>query len=189
MSIMNSRIAVYQELLTKAEHERDLDDDGEGSEQYPHQWAVLVDKGYQGAANQIRAIVPTKRPINGTLTAEQTRRNDGLSTERVVVENFYGRLKAHWKMLREVFRWDLFCFDAVATICFALTNYHILRHPLRSSDTVFYLWDVAQQQQHARKAQEEQAKKRASSKVRNQRRLTRPRRGSIMDTSPMSDSE
>jgi hypothetical protein len=55
-------------------------------------WAVLVDKGYQGAASLTRAVHPKKKPRNGRLTAVDLRRNERVSSDRVLVENYFGRM-------------------------------------------------------------------------------------------------
>ena len=63
-------------------------------------WAVLVDKGYQGSQSFIRAIHPKKKPIRGNLTVEDTQRNIRVSSDRVLVETYFGRVTALWKISR-----------------------------------------------------------------------------------------
>lgn len=54
-------------MLQKSDQEILQDDNGEGSEIYGHMWAVLTDKGYQGAASFIRAIHPKENLRGGGL--------------------------------------------------------------------------------------------------------------------------
>ncbi len=49
------------------------DDDGDTgllSTKYPGSWAVLLDKGYQGAQQYVRAIIPKKKPHGKLLTLD-----------------------------------------------------------------------------------------------------------------------
>ena len=59
-NIFCERIESHRSLLLKKDSEILLDDNGEGCQTFKDYWAVLVDKGYQGANNIIRAIQPKK---------------------------------------------------------------------------------------------------------------------------------
>lgn len=54
------RIDVHKSYLEKAENDLGVNDCGELHRQYPSLWACLVDKGYVGLGNSIRAIHPKK---------------------------------------------------------------------------------------------------------------------------------
>ncbi|KAJ0405908.1 hypothetical protein ATCC90586_005853 [Pythium insidiosum] len=84
-------------MLEKTDAEMMREDNGEGSENYATSWAVLTDKGYQGAASFVRAIHPKKKPVGGSLTAEELQRNARVSSDRVLVENYFGRVCSLWK--------------------------------------------------------------------------------------------
>ena len=47
-------------------------------------------------------------------------------------------MKTSFKIMYDVFRWDLKMYDTVFTICAALTNFHILKNPVRRVDGEVY---------------------------------------------------
>lgn len=55
-------------------------------------WALLVDKGYQGLLEYLQAIHPKKKPPRTNLSFDDNRRNEKVFKDRVVVENFFGRM-------------------------------------------------------------------------------------------------
>lgn len=65
---------------------------GELAEEYENLWTFLADKGYQGDETHVCLLHPTKKPQNGLLSAFDTARNKKLSSDRVLVGNFFGRL-------------------------------------------------------------------------------------------------
>ena len=75
-------------MLKKTTFEENLIDDGELYDEYKHYWAMLVDKAYQGLAEQLRAIHPKKKPKNGSLSSDDKRRNKQISSDRVLAEIF-----------------------------------------------------------------------------------------------------
>ena len=77
------------QILQKSNEELLEEDNGEGWENFSHMGAVLVDKGYQGSQSFIRAIHPKKKPIRGNLTVEDTQRNVRVSSDRVLIENYF----------------------------------------------------------------------------------------------------
>ena len=68
------------------------------AEEYDGHWALLTDKGYQGAADVIRAVMPKKKPKAGSLSHDDQRVNRKFSADRIIVEMFlagcrrYGQL-------------------------------------------------------------------------------------------------
>jgi len=54
--------------------------------------------------------------------------------ERILVENFFGRLKMLFKITREKYRGKLEHFDVFLDCCLGLANFHISSHPLRVDD-------------------------------------------------------
>lgn len=89
-SIFQDNVEFYKDFLKKRPMDRTITDNGELKDKYPDSWACLMDKGYQGAAELVRAILP-KRGRN--LGEEDESRNDKIAKSRVICENFYGRLK------------------------------------------------------------------------------------------------
>lgn len=64
ISILNARVEEHKTHLIKGSDEED-EDDYESSEEYPEHWEIISRKGYQGAAEILRAIPPRKKPIRG----------------------------------------------------------------------------------------------------------------------------
>ena len=56
--------------------------------EYPDHWVVLVDKGYQGAADVLRAVIPQKKPVRGIIPREDELCNKKFSSVRILVENY-----------------------------------------------------------------------------------------------------
>ncbi|KAE9049346.1 hypothetical protein PR001_g3399 [Phytophthora rubi] len=100
---MANHVAEHERLLKKTNQELLIDDNGEGSEQYQEAWAILADKGYQGAATMLRVVHPKKKPRNGELTAEEHARNARVSSDRVLVENLFGRVCLLWEIMHSTF--------------------------------------------------------------------------------------
>ncbi|OWZ09797.1 hypothetical protein PHMEG_00017446 [Phytophthora megakarya] len=116
LTMMLDRLSIHRQMLKK-EDDAVPELGGEPS-QFPQMWGVLVDKGYQGAGRVLRTIQPRKQPRGGTLDDEDIAHNKAISADRVLVENFFGRI--------------------VARLCTALTNYHVGLMPLRARDTEHY---------------------------------------------------
>ena len=62
------------ELRTSPE-ERNVTDVGPLIERFPRYWAVLMDKGYQGAAREVRAIILVKKPSGRGLARPEVNTN------------------------------------------------------------------------------------------------------------------
>ena len=56
-------------------------------------WGAMMDKGYEGARKFGRFIMPKKKTKKRELDATDKRRNGRIKNDRVMVENFFGRLK------------------------------------------------------------------------------------------------
>lgn len=69
----------------------DIADNGQLSDQYPKLWTLFVDKGYQGLAKLIRALMPNKKLAGGHLTLDEEQYNKRLSSDRIIVKNVFGR--------------------------------------------------------------------------------------------------
>ncbi|ETV69543.1 hypothetical protein H257_14779 [Aphanomyces astaci] len=69
------------------------------------EWVVLVDKGYQGIQREVVAVLPTKKPIGGVLTADELRTNDRIASDPVIVDSFFGRLKTLWSVCSDIYAW------------------------------------------------------------------------------------
>ncbi|KAF4030887.1 hypothetical protein GN244_ATG17301 [Phytophthora infestans] len=81
----------------------------------------------------MRVAHPKKKPRNGELTSDELARNARVSSDRVLVENFFGRNHA-----QHTFKWGESPFDSFARMCFALTNFYTDINSLRADDGWFY---------------------------------------------------
>ncbi|ETL97053.1 hypothetical protein L917_05591 [Phytophthora nicotianae] len=100
--MMLDRLSMHRQMLRK--------EDGSSPEigaeptQFPNMWAILVDKGYQGAGQVLRTIQPKKQPCGGTLDRDDIARNRAVSADRVLVKNFFGRMCLLWKATYATFK-------------------------------------------------------------------------------------
>ena len=128
----------HRKQLRKTSEEADIFDEDPLSERYPNHWAVLTDKGYQGGQEFCRVIHPTRKPSRGVLTPAEVAENHHISSDRIIAENFFGRLCGLWNVLYSKWKWDENNYDAVFRLCLGLTNFHISRKPLRAADAILY---------------------------------------------------
>jgi hypothetical protein len=72
------------------------------------------------------------------LTHEEICRNAKVSSDRVLVENYFGRL-CIWKIMYTTYKWKRDSYDLYLQFCIALTNFHISLQPLRAdTDQAMY---------------------------------------------------
>ncbi|RHZ02951.1 hypothetical protein DYB35_013554, partial [Aphanomyces astaci] len=91
-TIFDENIDSHLANLAKRTGETTLEDLEPGMEQ----WAVLADKGCQGIQHNVWAVLPLKKPVGGILTFAEQAKNDRIASDRVIVENYFGRLKTFW---------------------------------------------------------------------------------------------
>jgi len=130
------------------------------------EWRILADKGYQGAAEHVRVIHPKKKPANGELTIVEKEFNRKLSSDRIIVENYFGRMCGLWGILSHKYKWNEANYDKWFATCLSLTNFHVKYNPLRNDDGSFYtnirarLASIGQQQARKRKRTQERYRER-----------------------------
>ncbi|RLO00854.1 hypothetical protein DYB28_010362 [Aphanomyces astaci] len=129
-TIFDENLDFHMVCLTKQANEDRIDDPDHAT----RQWAVLADKGYQGIQRDLRAVIPIKKPAGGILTMDDIRTNDRIATDRVIVENFFGRLKTLWAICSHCYRWTRQNYDVLFQTCVAMANVNIRMHPLRADD-------------------------------------------------------
>ena len=66
--IIQRRIEVHKKCLRKKERDGNIRDDGLHFDNYPNEWAILADKGYQGLQEIRRVVIPVNRPLRGILS-------------------------------------------------------------------------------------------------------------------------
>lgn len=164
-------LAEHRHLCRKTDGDLTLEDAGDFKEAHPNQWCVLLDRGYMGALEFLRAVLPKRKPPGGTLTASEVARNKRISQDRIIVENFYGRMKQLWGVTREVYRWNHEDYDAISDVCFALTNFHISLHPLRQDDIDFYKRYKSMIKEEGKKQEEKEKRARKRSEDNRQSRI------------------
>lgn len=95
---------------------------------------LLFDKGYTGVNHYYpSAIVTQKKPVGGELDDEGRQFNHDVESDRVIVENYFGRMRIKWGILAAKFRSDRKLLPDVAKVCISLTNQSIRDSPLRAS--------------------------------------------------------
>lgn len=122
MDIFYRNVDFHNVALEKKEEEVELKDTGLMVEQYGDYWAVLMDKGYQGAMEYVRAIRPKKKQPLRPLSLEDQQFNQDVSSDRTIVENYFGRLSSLWSMLSQTYRWSEESYNMIFKIGMALTN-------------------------------------------------------------------
>ena len=98
-----------------------------------HHYQCLFDIGYTGLNNSYpEAVVTIRKPIGRDLTQEENAINNRIESDRVIVENFFGRLKSTFGILGSRFRGDKKNhLQHIIPICMSLTNYYSSLHPMR----------------------------------------------------------
>ena len=101
-------------------------------------WAILFDSAYvcddERKTPELRKIALAK----GERTQTQRNTHRELCRIRVVVEQFFGRLKSLWSLFRKPYRFAHDRFDMDFDICAMLTNEHIKANLLEDNDQQFY---------------------------------------------------
>ena len=94
---------------------------------------VLFDRGYTGVQKTFQEAVVAIRRVKGKeLTKRQEEINDKIKEDRIIVENFFGRLKTLWGIVVNPMRMNIDLAMKIAEVCVALTNFHIKFNPLRA---------------------------------------------------------
>ncbi|TMW61802.1 hypothetical protein Poli38472_010865 [Pythium oligandrum] len=136
-TVVRHSLAFHRSQLRKFTDDLSMEvpDDGPLREEYPDQWAILLDKGYESLATELRAICPIKRAIMGdNLTPEEEQFNEDIVSERQVLDKFLGRLSSLWVIGADHFKWDRHLHSTIFRLCVSLTNAHILANPLEDQD-------------------------------------------------------
>ena len=172
-SIFIENLDTHLQMLKKTDADRVLpsSDFQEGASRFPDHWAVLVDKGYQGMGVHVRTIQPKKQPPHGSLSADDIDRNRLVSHDRVIVENFFGRVNMLWRVMYKTYTWKEERYDQLVRVCFALTNFHIGLNPLRAQDRENYRATLAKYASQAHHRAERRRRQHADSLARRRERM------------------
>ena len=103
----------------------------------PEYYNIMADLGYVGdvSIQGVKLITPFKNTDN--ITAEELKMNRLISSKRIICENYYGRLKGKFKIMRDKFTLSKQQFVDYVGMCIALTNFHVMKYPLRDADGEF----------------------------------------------------
>jgi hypothetical protein len=99
---------------------------------------IAGDKGYQ--SGDIECLVTPHKGKPENLTRPEKLFNERINKARVVVENFFGRLKSRYAIVGSKYRGDHEHYEAYFKLCCALVNYEIRQcgHSLRREDGDYY---------------------------------------------------
>lgn len=92
-----------------------------------------MDKVYQGLVESLLAIHSENKSPNSNLSLDNNRRNENVSGDRVVIENFFRRMATFWMVIRSKWRWRKKNYDIFYNLSVVLTNAQILFHALREN--------------------------------------------------------
>ena len=124
--------------MKKSTEERDISDLGPHLQRHANSWVLLSDKGYQGAAEFVRAVTPGKKPAHGSLIREDEAYNKEIPSDTLIVEIFFGRVRQLCGVKGQTCRWGESLYDVLARMCVALTNVRIHYHRSRNADKTFF---------------------------------------------------
>ena len=107
---------------------------------------ILADKGYQSHEYENILITPTKGNPMG-LTPEKNEMNAKISSVRVLVENYFWRLKNKFEIMSSRFRNERESYKIFFKICCSLVNFDIKEcgNVLRAEDGEHYIRLMTQQ--------------------------------------------
>lgn len=60
---------------------------------------MLVDNGYQGGEDLMKAVHPKRKSPHGILKVEEENTNKKISSDRKIVEHCYGRVCGIWTII------------------------------------------------------------------------------------------
>ena len=116
----------------KLVHEIPISDTGLHYERYLQDWGILADKGYQDLLEMLCAILPIKKSPGRALSMADEAFNRSVSSDRIIVEYYFGRLTKLWTLLDKKWRWAESLYDDFFKTGVALTNFDIKNNPLRA---------------------------------------------------------
>lgn len=123
-------------IFRKSGLDKFLEKRGKGKRSGAEHPQILCDAGYIGLTDIYpELIVPFKRPPKGELTKSQSDFNSRLHHDRALVENYFGFLKGHFRILKGVYRASIKSLEHVIPTCICLSNVLLRRMPLRAKKT------------------------------------------------------
>lgn len=74
----------------------------------------------------------------GELKCEEEATNTEISSDRRIVENYFGRFCNKWNIPSSKQKWSAEFSDLVFSLCISMNNVHVELRPLREEDGQFY---------------------------------------------------
>lgn len=150
-------------MLLKQNDEHELEDLDPLNEEFPNEWAILGDSAYTGAEKlDIRRLYIKKQKQQ---RQEEREQYHAWSKDHVLIENFYGRMLNLWGIMRKTYTYEHHHYDAIFSVLCSLTNYTVLKNPLRNNDGLYYrkmvkkFIEQGKEREHKRKASKEKSKR------------------------------
>ncbi len=107
----------------------------------------------------MRTIFPKREYCTHPLSAVEKAYNKDVSSDRVIVENFFGRQINLWGLMAKQWHWNESSFDMFSKMSVAVTNFHVLANPLRQGQSPDYLIYNQYKNRLAAKAEESVVKR------------------------------
>ena len=124
----------HKKASKKTPEDNVVSDHGLRRSQYPGMLAILTDKAYQGAQDDLRVLLPEKKRPHRMLSVDEEQGNSDLSSDTVIVDNYFGRSAMLWEVVSLKYRCSESMYDTIFRICMGVTNIHYSWHPLRDVD-------------------------------------------------------
>ena len=98
----------------------------------------LTDEWYQGAQDNLRVLLPKKKRPHQMLSVDEKEGYSNLSSDRVIVENYFGRSAMLWEVGSLEYRWSERMCDTISQMCMGPRKIPISWHPLRDVNGQYY---------------------------------------------------
>ncbi len=123
--IFQCNLNFHNQVLIKYGKDKDIANKFLWQQKFPENWAVLKDKEYQDAQQQVKAIIPKKKPYDKILSLKDESWNAIVVSNCIIVENYFGHLTKLWGIILSKYRWAEEGHDVMFCLGVALPNYHI----------------------------------------------------------------
>lgn len=170
IEMFRSNLEWHKCTVLKSGGQYTIDDHGEFSSKYSSTWSILMDKGYTRITDSARAIIVSKKPVNRWQTTQQRVRNEKISSDRVVVENYSGRI-CTLGLFGLKWRWDEKKYSVFVSLDVALTNANVMWNLVRKLDGKHFKSILVRIISIGSSAARERAADKKESKKRRKRRL------------------
>ncbi|KAE9233115.1 hypothetical protein PF004_g9736 [Phytophthora fragariae] len=134
MTIFRKNLTFHEAATTKSPSEESMADEGPYRDTYPSSWIIIADEGYQELNDTMRVLHPKRSRPTDPLTLKEEETNREISSDRTIVENYFGRLCTLWALVSDKYCWQVKKYEMYFRACVALTNVQVRVRPLRADD-------------------------------------------------------